>query len=306
MEKMNGVAIVGATGFVGSEITLKFQKMGVPLYLCSKNGGKIHGIKCDSIDVTKSQAVNDWISEKKLDALIYLSSIIPKSFENADWKLFDDNLKMHKSIFEVWKEKKFHLIYASTCSIYSPITPIPWSEMTVIMPKNLYSFSKFVGELLFYMEFQTNKLPLTIMRINAPYGVNNRIKTVTNIFMEHASAGEELLLHGKGIREQDFLYVKDVARAFWLAYQKQKLGIYNIASGKTVTMRELAELTISLTCSKSRIVYSGSEDPQEKVKVSIDVSKAQKELGFTPEFSLPDGLLDCICEYQKLAADRLR
>lgn len=304
MKNIKRVGIIGATGFIGSEITLKIQKKGIPLYLCSKNGGIVYEIKCDSIDVTNSSSVNDWISENKIDALFYLSSIIPKSFENADWKLFNENIKMHKSILEVWKEKKFHLLYASTCSVYTPLTPLPWSESTAVMPNNFYSLSKFVGELLFYKEFQKERLPLTIMRINAPYGVNNRIKTVVNIFMERALSGENLIVYGSGTREQDFIYVKDVARAFWLAYQKQKPGIYNIASGKTVTMRELAELIVSLTHSKSRIVYSGSEDPQEKVKVSIDVSKAQSELGFIPEFSLSNGLLDCIHEYQQITTGR--
>ena len=127
---------------------------------------------------------------------------------------------------------------------------------------------------------------------------------MVNIFLERSLNDEELLLYGRGTREQDFIYVKDVARAFWQAYQEKKSGIYNIASGTTVTMKDLAELIITLTCSHSKITCSGKEDPQENVKVSIDVSKAQKELGFTPEFSLADGLLDCIHEYQKMKSGR--
>ena len=300
----DGVAIVGATGFIGSEITSHFKKKGIPLHLCSKNGGIIQGINVDSIDLTNGRSVIDWLSGKNIGALIYLSSIIPKSFENTDWDLFDENVKMHKSVFNAWKEKKFHLIYASSCSVYSRITPHPWSEMTVVIPDNFYSISKFVGELLFYKELQMNELPLTILRINAPYGANNRIKTVVNIFLERSVNDEDLLLYGNGTRKQDFIYVKDVARAFWQAYQEKRPGIYNIASGTTVTMKELAELIITLTHSKSRILYSGKEDPHENVKVSIDVSKAQKELGFTPEFSLADGLLDCIHEYQKMKSGR--
>lgn len=299
----NHVGIIGATGFIGSEVALKFKNSGVHLYLCSRNGGTLHGIHSDSVDVTNHQSLCDWLSERDIDTLIYLSSIVPKSFEDADWNLFEYNLKMHNAILSVWKEKKFHLIYASSCSVYSKISSTPWSELTAIMPDNLYSISKFVGELLFYMEYQTKKMPVTILRINAPYGIDNRIKTVVNIFLERALAGEPLLLYGTGNREQDFLYVKDVAYAFWQAFQKQKFGIYNIASGKTITMRELAELIVSLTDSKSEIIYSGNKDPQENVNVSIEISKAENELGFIPQYSLSAGILDCVYEYKKRRID---
>jgi nucleoside-diphosphate-sugar epimerase len=260
----------------------------------------MHAISIDSVDITINQSLIDWLSDKKIDTLIYLSSIIPQSFVNTDWSIFDQNIKMHKSILDAWIKNKFHLIYASTSSVYSRITPIPWSEMTVIMPYNYYSISKYVGEMLFYKEYQNHELPLTILRLNAPYGIGNRMKTVINIFIERSLNDEDLVLYGSGRREQDFIYVKDVAQAFWQAYTKQKSGIYNIASGKTITMNELAHLIIELTHSKSEITYSGTEDPQEGTKVSIDVSKSQNELNFSPKYSLREGLMNCIREYKNV------
>ncbi|MDO8873705.1 MAG: NAD-dependent epimerase/dehydratase family protein [Methanoregula sp.] len=294
------VAIVGATGFIGTEVTSRFLNESVYVYLCSQNGGKIQDIRIDSVDITCNQSLIDWLSDKNIDTLIYLSSIIPKSFFNTDLSIFDKNIKMHKSILDAWTKNKFHLIYASTSSVYSRITPIPWSEMTVVMPENYYSISKYVGEMLFYKEYQNNQLPLTILRLNAPYGIENRIKTVINIFIERSLNDEDLVLYGNGYREQDFIYVKDVAQAFWQAYTQQKSGIYNIASGKTITMNELAHLIIELTQSKSKITYSGKEDPQEGKKVSIDVSKSRNELNFSTKYSMRDGLVDCIQEYKNV------
>jgi len=292
------VAIVGASGFIGTEVTCRFLNEYVHVYPCSKNGGKIKDTIIDSVDITNDHSLMDWLSGKNIDTLIYLSSIIPQSFSNTEWTIFDQNLKMHKSILGAWTKYKFHLIYSSSSSVYSQITPIPWSEMTVIMPENYYSISKFVGEMLFFKEFKTKGLPLSILRLNAPYGVGNRIKTVINIFIERSLKNEDLVLFGSGHREQDFINVKDVAQAFWQASAKRKSGIYNIAQGKTITMKELAHLIVELTHSKSKIVYSGTEDPQERIKVSIDVSKSQNELNFFPKYSMRDGLLDCINEYK--------
>ncbi len=297
------IAIIGASGFLGREISTYFFKKSVETYLLSKNGGSINNIPIDSVDILDNKSLQDWISDKDIRTLIYLSSLVPHSFEAANWDLFQKNIAMHKTILDVWKKKKFHLIYASGCSVYGRTSPLPWIELGLAMPDNYYTASKFMGEIFFSMESMHN-LPLTILRINAPYGIHNRNKTVVNIFLERSLEDSDLILHGTGQREQDFIYVKDVARAFWQAYQEKRPGIYNIASGTTVTMKELAELIITLTHSKSRIIYSGKGDPQEKVKVSIDVSKAQKELGFSPEFSLSEGLLDCIHEYQMITSGR--
>lgn len=294
------IAIVGATGFIGTEIFSVFKKNTVSIYPCSKNGGKIQGIEIDSVDITSNRAIINWLSEKNIDTLIYLSSSIPKSFADTNWTIFNQNLKMHNTILEAWKKEKFHLIYASSCSVYTQITPRPWSEMTVIMPDNYYSISKYLGELLFFKEFQKERLPLTILRINAPYGVGNRIKTVINIFLERSIRGEDLILYGNGTREQDFIYVKDVAKAFWLAYCKKKFGIYNIASGTTITMKDLAQIIVDLTDSKSKIKYSGTIDPQEEYKVSIDISKSKNDLDFLLQYSLREGLQECIYEYKKI------
>ena len=292
------VAVIGATGFIGKVTTSLFLKEGVDIEACSKNGGTINGFSVDYVNISKEGALSKWLNDKDIDAMIYLSSMIPKSFAEADWDLFYYNFMMHKQVLDYWKRHKLHLIYASSCSVYGPQSPIPWKEENVTFPDNYYSTSKLVGEILFYQEYQKG-LPLTILRINAPYGVDTRRKTVINIFLERALEGKNLVLFGSGNRQQDFIYVLDVARAFWISYLKKKYGIYNIASGKTTTMKELANIIIKLTKSSSKTIYSGEPDPQEGFKVEIDVTKARNELGFLPKYSLEDGLKECILQYRE-------
>lgn len=292
------VAILGATGFIGKAVTSLFIAAGIDVEACSKNGGSINGFSVDRVDISKEGALSQWLKDKYIDAIIYLSSKIPKSFTEADWDLFYYNLMMHKQVRDSWKAHKCHLIYASGCSVYGSNDYISWKEENVPFPDNYYSTSKLIGEILFYHEYQKG-LPLSILRINAPYGVDTRRKTVINIFIERALNGEDIFLFGDGNRQQDFSYVLDVARAFWKSYIKKKYGIYNIASGKTVTMKELANIIINLTKSSSKIIYSGELDPQEGFKVNIDISKARDELGFSPQYSLEDGTNECILRYRE-------
>ena len=292
------VAILGATGLIGKAATLLFLKEGIDVEACSKNGGSTNGFSVDPIDISKDGVLSQWLKNKDIDAIIYLSAKIPKSFPEANWDLFYYNLMMHKPVLDYWKRHKCHLIYASSCSVYGSHSPIPWKEENATFPDNYYSISKLVGEVLFHQEYQKG-LPLTILRINAPYGMDTRRKTVINIFLERALAGKDLTLFGSGNRQQDFIFVLDVARAFLIAYLKKNDGIYNIASGKTVTMKELATNVINLTNSSSKITYSGESDPQEGFQVEIDISKARNELGFLQKYSLEVGLKECIRGYEE-------
>ncbi|HQD27202.1 MAG TPA: NAD(P)-dependent oxidoreductase [Methanoculleus thermophilus] len=295
-----GVAVVGATSFIGRAILSSPLSESENISACSKNGGTIGNVVVDNVDLTDYHELSDWLEMRDVDSLMYLSSVIPCSFLDSTWNLLDQNLTMHRNILRAWKESACHLIYASSCSVYGRDSPLPWRESNMTMPDNLYAISKLFGEILFYNEYQ-HGLPLTVLRINAPYGVQNRRKTVVNIFIENALDGADILLHGTGAREQDFIYVRDVAQAFWLAHSQKKSGIYNIASGKTVTMLELAKMIVTLADSGSKIVYSGQEDPQEGLKVSIDISKAHNHLGFYPEYSLMDGLAECIQNYREIS-----
>lgn len=296
------IALLGATGFIGQEVLSYLQNKDETIYACSKTGGEIGGISVDSVDLMAYQELIGWLEWRDIDTVMYLSSVIPNSFQDLNWSLLDQNLAMHKNILELWKDNAFHLIYASGCTVYGKDSPQPWKESNITMPENLYTISKLFGEVLLYKEYQ-NGLPLTILRINAPYGVYNRRKTVVNIFIEQALKGENIFLHGTGEREQDFIYVKDVARAFLLAYMQKKSGIYNIASGNSISMRDLAKKIVDLSVSDSKIKYSGAVDNQEGQKVSIDTSKAYNSLGFRPKYPLEEGLTECIEEYRRVIND---
>jgi len=272
------VFILGATGFIGKAVTRFFlDKKRTSLVLASKKGGKLNGRTVHPLDLTKRNSLVRWLGDKKIDCIIYLSSLIPDPFNKAGSKVFLLNERMHQQVLKYWLLKKCHLIYASSCSV-APLAD------------NYYSRSKLNGEYLFLKEYSDNGRPLTVLRINAPYGYQEQRKTVVNTFVENALSGEPLRLMGTGKREQDFIYVDDVAYAFWLALTKKKYGVYNIAGGRSVTMRQLAKLIVQTLHSSSEIVLDRQPDPQEGARVKIDIRRARKELGFRPRYDLKKGL----------------
>ncbi len=288
---MKNIAILGATGFIGQAVSRFFlDTRKANLFLASYKGGKFNRQIISSLDLTKDRSLFYWLGEKKIDCIIYLSSMIPDSFSEANSKSYSLNDQMHQQVLKYWKLKRCHLIYASSCSVYGKGTGIPTKENSAPLPGNRYAVSKINGEDLFLKEYSQDLCPLTILRINAPYGYKALRKTVVNIFMENALRGESLRLMGTGRRRQDFIYVDDVALAFWLAFSKKKYGIYNIASGRTVTMRQLAKEIIKTVHSSSEILFTGQPDPQEGYQVKINTWRAKKELNFKPQYNLKKGL----------------
>ena len=291
------VAILGANGLIGGAVTALFVEKGADVLCCAKEGGPVGDKEVALIDLTKEGALSKWLGKKKVSTVIYLASAVPSSFENLSSDLFETNLRMHREVLSYWEKTGCHLIFASSCSVYGSKGPIPWREENAPSPENFYSISKLAGELMF--DARSDELPLTVFRINAPYGFPVGRKTVVNVFMERALEGTNLILYGTGKRAQDLLYVRDIASAFWLAHSKKKYNTYNIASGETVTMRRLAEMVVDCAHSSSKIVNSGKPDPQEGVKVAVDVSRARRELGFKPRYNLAKGLEALAKEYAK-------
>ncbi len=295
---MKTIAVLGAGGFLGRSLCERLSASKNTLVLGSFTQSSYRNIPIDPVDLTQKDALSRWLGDKKIDALFYLSSLMPYQFPGRDWDLLRGNLQMHQNVFDCWAKHKFHLIYASGTTVYAPSAK-PWNETSAAMPQSFYTVSKLWGENLFWLGYQNHKLPLSIMRISAPYGHKTRNLTVVNVFFNKAIQNLDLELLGSGRRQQDFIYVKDAAEGMIAAYRKRKFGIFNIAGGKTVTMKQLAQAVIRATGSRSKIVLNGKPDPQEKIKVKVDVRKARQELGFDPKFSLADGLKDMVRVYQR-------
>jgi UDP-glucose 4-epimerase len=100
------------------------------------------------------------------------------------------------------------------------------------------------------------------------------------------------MYYGSGERTQDFTSASDIGNAICCAVSNVDAnGVFNIASGKPISMCDLAKLVIrAIAGTKSRAVPSGQPDPQEDYRAAFDISKAQRLLGWRPIVSLEEGI----------------
>lgn len=178
-------------------------------------------------------------------------------------------------------------VFISSIGVVGEPTSPPVTESHPLDPQTEYHASKLFGELV--TRGAANDLAGTILRLSAPVGPGGSRSRILPAFVAWALAGEPVTVFGDGSRRQDFVDVRDVARASGAALTRSVAGTFNIASGRTISNRELAERCISRLGSSSALVHTGI-DPEDGVTWEISVDRAREALGWEAERRIEDSI----------------
>mmetsp|Transcript_951 Transcript_951/g.2458 ORF Transcript_951/g.2458 Transcript_951/m.2458 type:complete len:406 (-) Transcript_951:40-1257(-) len=205
------------------------------------------------------------------------------------------------------KRVKARFLQASTSEIYgdpevSPQREDYWGHVNTIGVRSCYDEGKRVGETLCFDYLRMNNVDIRVARIFNTYGPNMHPydgRVVTNFIMQ-ALAGEDITIYGDGSQTRSFAYVDDTVEALIrFMYQEETVGPMNIGNPNEFTVKELAEMVIELTGSKSKIVYLPlpGDDPKQR---RPDISRARKHLDWEPKTQLREGLKKTIAYFKAL------
>jgi UDP-glucose 4-epimerase len=297
---MKRVLVTGAGGFIGKHTCTLLAERGHKVFPVLRVADDLANLKegfseAFLADLSKS-AVPDEASRVKSEVVVHLAAALPKSGDAGEMKrVAEINKWIDQNILHWCQEQGVGAIYASGASVYGLGNGDVKVESSPCNPVGEYVAEKLFGEEMGAKLLESRGLQFAALRISAPFGPHQRARTVLNIFVERAIQGVPLLYHGSGNRQQDFTYVKDVAEAFSLAVERGVSGIFNICSGRPVSMKQLAKLVIRVApdC-KSSAEPSGQVDPQEGTKALFSIEKARDELAWTPRTPLDLGIRRCV------------
>lgn len=294
------ILVTGAGGFIGRNTCNFLAQRGHKVIPLLRSGTQAGVFKNDYetvlvADLLDRYALNTAMQTKP-DAVLHLAAMLPTSFTGKQAKrIADINKKIDENVFHFCRSIGVGALYASGASVYGLGDGRIRTESSTCNPIGHYVAEKLYGEKMGKEILRCEGLQFTSLRINAPYGPNQKTRTVMNVFIERAIQGLPLFYHGFGTRQQDFTYVGDIAEAISLAIEKGKSGVFNISGGRPVSMKELAELVVrSVNGCKSSIQSSEDEDPQEGSRALFSIEKAKKELGWIPKTSLESGIKQCV------------
>lgn len=203
------------------------------------------------------------------------------------------------------KRVKARFLLASTSEVYGdplvhPQVESYWGNVNPIGPRSCYDEGKRVAETLTY-NYEQNGVDSRIVRIFNTYGPRmlfNDGRVVSN-FVEQALSGKEITIYGDGSQTRSFCFVSDMVEGLIATMEREDFsGPVNLGNPRETTIKELAELVIRLTKSKSKLVTKPlpKDDP---VRRRPDISVAEKELKWTPKVKLEDGLMSTIADFKK-------
>jgi UDP-glucuronate decarboxylase len=203
------------------------------------------------------------------------------------------------------KRTKARVFQASTSEVYGDpaVHPQPesyWGNVNPIGIRSCYDEGKRVAETLFMDYHRQNQVDIRIVRIFNTYGPRmhpNDGRVVSN-FIVQALKGEDITIYGDGTQTRSFCYVDDLIEGFVrLMNQNDVKGPINIGNPGEFTMLQLAELTLKLTGSRSKIVHRPlpGDDPKQR---RPDITLAKKHLGWEPAVPLEEGLKRTIAYFK--------
>jgi UDP-glucose 4-epimerase len=188
-------------------------------------------------------------------------------------------------------------IYASSgCGIYSADSKMPFEEHDVSMKLYTpYQVTKMLGELYTNCFYNLYNLPIVNARFFNSYGpgeVPGKYRNVIPNFFYWSMNRQSLPITGTGDETRDFTYVGDIVSGLLaMAYYEEAVGeAFNLASGREIRIRELAEWINEISGNNAGIQFKERRDWDKKNRLLASTEKAQKLLGYQPTMAFKEGL----------------
>lgn len=289
------VLVTGNLGFVGTETTKYLTQMGVEWVGYDLMSG---------YDIRDAKQLESVLTGNNIDRILHLAAIARFAEADANPKnAFEVNTIATRNIAAMSQKYHIPVVYASTGSVYMPIKQEPpITEDFPICGNSIYGCSKAMGE-IYIKELSSAYI---ILRYAHLYGREKRMHGLIGGFMERIERGLAPTLYG-GKQSNDFTYIKDVARANYLAltapWDKYNQA-YNVGTGEELTAEQAGQIVCEFSGYKGEIeVKEGrTVDPGRFV---YDTSKAERMLGFKAEYDFKKGLEDMFSNAQTTVSEYL-
>ncbi len=318
------ILITGAGGFIGSALCFYFQenfpKAKIIAIDCFRNNEYFSNGNLKALGHFKnllgfkglllSGNINDKTLLKKLENeykfdYIFHQAAISDTTVKEQACMLQINVNAYEDLLKIAIKHKANIVYASSAAVYGDASS-PQS-LGSEAPQNIYGFSKLMMDNISY-EYLKNDLDISIvgLRYFNVYGKGEFYKgktasTVLQFAHQILAKKAPKLFENSDKIFRDFVYIKDVVKANILGANPKKSGVYNIGTAVARSFQDIADilqakLGTTYNCEYIPNPYLG----QYQFFTQADIVQSEQNLGFSPSFSLEDGISDYLEEIKRL------
>ena len=303
------VLLAGGAGFIGSHIADALLARGdevvaIDNFATGRHENVAHLSANAMFTLIEHDITLPWPAHNALDAkfdavLDYASPASPNDFATIPLEILAVGSTGTRNLLDRAKADGAVFFLTSTSEVYGDplVHPQPetyWGNVSSIGPRSCYDEAKRFSEALTMAYHRVHGVEVRIVRIFNTYGERMRPNDgrVVNTFVVQALRGEPLTLHGDGSQTRSFCHVNDEVRGLMALLDSDYNLPVNVGNPGEFTMRELAELVIELTGSKSEIISVPlpPERDGDPLQRKPDITLAKNLLNWEPTISLRDGL----------------
>ncbi len=298
------VLVTGGAGFIGFHLCNRLSQLTDDLTIYDNlSSGLMKNIK----DVPRAGFIKGDIldlktlcSLPKSDLIYHLAAqvVVGYSMENPLVD-FETNAKGTLCVLEKARKDDAKVVFASSAAVYGNPTVFPTPESYGFHPFSCYGLSKVVGEEYCQMYREQYGLDIVITRFANVYGL--RCHGVIHDFLDKlANNPNKLEIIGTGEQCRDFVHVSDVVAALVKVGSENYANgeVYNLGLGKTTSIVELAKLILTILDlqNKTVVTTTGVSWQGDVTKIWFDISKAKKELKWTPKVTLEESIKEVVAD----------
>ena len=255
-------------------------------------------------DITDRDHMDALFAKGHFDVVVNFAaeSHVDRSIESAEAFLWTNvfGTEVLLDLCRKYGVTRFHQV--STDEVYGDLpfdSDESFSEESPLHPNNPYAATTAAADLLCLSYFRTYGLPVTITRSSNNFGPYQFPEKLIPKTLTLALSGEKVPVYGTGQNIRDWIHVSDHCRAIDLVLQNGAVGeIYNVGGHHEVANRELVRgILNALDLGEEQIEYV-KDRPGHDRRYALNTDKIKKDLGFSPEVKLEDGMKDTISWYQ--------
>ena len=310
---MGRILVTGGAGFIGSNLAESLLAEGHKVTVLDDfSTGKMSNIRShvnNSNFTFEDGSITDQATISNLmernDKVLHLAAQIhvDKSMKSPK-DVFNTNLNGTLNILEAARKKGIEqIVYASSSEVYGSAKTEKINESHELNPGSPYAASKVAADRACFSYNETYGLPVNIVRKFNTFGPRQRNSGYGGaiaIFIKRVLNDEPPIIYGDGTQTRDYMYVKDAVKAYKLILEEGD-SLYgeavNFGTGEDHSIKYIANKIIEI-CEKDLEPRHVEPRPGEVQKLRADITKAEEQLGFEPEYQFEEALKEYIEWFQ--------